>query len=809
MNGVIPRSRLPLPRAAPPSERTGPDPSMLEGAAAAFRTAVDEQDVPQLRRLTSAYEPVIEELKRSGVTAAQLRPSMADPRTPWTYLTGRALDLSDLVHARVWDEISAARRRNPNAFAQLPATRSAFEERALGRDGARDRDQDVAARGGITAQLAGGAAAAFLDPVTIATLPIGGGGRTVAQTIVREALANAGMEAVQQPALARNRTRMGETLTAGEAAVNIGAAGIAGGVLGGAAKAVEPYAVKAVNAVRARAARGEPVPDGELADAAEAAIGRANMTEAQAGAVNDLRRSGQIDAINPFDATGAGSAAHEARLASALHAVLEERPALPGRAPEAPRPDDAMGRLSPDRTIRFVMNDLEGGAAVVRYGGVDGGTTKWGIAAKFNPGVDVANLTEEQAARIAYRKYWFRELNGAEPRLAAVAFDAGFIGGPKLGKRILRESGGSAARALDLLRAHLNHLADTIPAKARWRKGWNRRVDKMARFIGDSGDRANAPPAVPPLRRDAFSPDQAGELARLDADTEIALDGWLHPGRADDDIPFDLDDVRRGAPAGPKSDPFAWMDDPLPARADTSAARTTDGALAPTMAEAPGRAPDIEAGEPRRLVDDTLDDGDDALPEAMEGSARDTDAPELEDAVPAPVQSGEMVPTAAGIAQARLAPADMGQEARLLRDMWTADAARGRRPAPVYGLRAQGSDDIITFETSYRAIERAQRDPPIAGDYEIVRLHPPEDLRPRAPIAGYNDVEDSGMSMQIESIEHDVRMMVADDPDAEVWLDESGPTRISDMLADLDADEAAIDAARACMAPPKAAGAAA
>jgi len=53
-----------------------------------------------------------------------------------------------------------------------------------------------------------------------------------------------------------------------------------------------------------------------------------------------------------------------------------------------------------------------------------GGTTRWGIAERYNPGVDVANLTREGAARIYRVRYW-DALRCAElpAPLAMVVFD--------------------------------------------------------------------------------------------------------------------------------------------------------------------------------------------------------------------------------------------------------------------------------------------------------------------------------------------------------------------------------------------------
>lgn len=54
-----------------------------------------------------------------------------------------------------------------------------------------------------------------------------------------------------------------------------------------------------------------------------------------------------------------------------------------------------------DFTMRW-----EGGGKLHTVPGDPGGTTKWGIAQRFHPDVDIANLTEAQGQEIAKREYW-------------------------------------------------------------------------------------------------------------------------------------------------------------------------------------------------------------------------------------------------------------------------------------------------------------------------------------------------------------------------------------------------------------------
>jgi hypothetical protein len=265
----------------------------------------------------------------------------------------------------------------------------------------------------------------------------------------------------------------------------------------------------------------------DLADAIDAIHDRPGVTPAEADAVRHGASAAIDQESTPFVASAHGAETHGEMLAAERTAnnLNKSPPPLAGAAYGAPK---AAG-LTQDSIVKFVINDLEGGANVVDYGEHDGGITKYGIAARSNPGVDVANLTEDQAASIAKSKYWFSELNSVDPRLAAIGFDAGYISGPQTGRLILRESGGDPARAIALYRDHLNAVADHDPLKAKYRKGWMARIDKLERRIGGSQASADGAANAP-----LSSGDPQAELAaarlRLDAQqAQNDLDGHALP----------------------------------------------------------------------------------------------------------------------------------------------------------------------------------------------------------------------------------------------------------------------------------------
>jgi len=84
-------------------------------------------------------------------------------------------------------------------------------------------------------------------------------------------------------------------------------------------------------------------------------------------------------------------------------------------------------RANADKTIRFVINKLEGGGKIVNHKSDPGGLTKWGFSQKWNPDIDVQALDEESAVNRALERYWIPA--GADDLTwpwDAVSFDCAF-----------------------------------------------------------------------------------------------------------------------------------------------------------------------------------------------------------------------------------------------------------------------------------------------------------------------------------------------------------------------------------------------
>ena len=88
------------------------------------------------------------------------------------------------------------------------------------------------------------------------------------------------------------------------------------------------------------------------------------------------------------------------------------------------------------RTMTF-----EGGGKVHMTAGDPGGLTKWGISARAFPGVDIANLSEEQAKFLYRNNYWDKVNADKLPDvLASHVFDAAVNMGPNKAARLLQRS---------------------------------------------------------------------------------------------------------------------------------------------------------------------------------------------------------------------------------------------------------------------------------------------------------------------------------------------------------------------------------
>jgi lysozyme family protein len=140
----------------------------------------------------------------------------------------------------------------------------------------------------------------------------------------------------------------------------------------------------------------------------------------------------------------------------------------------------------------------------------DGGVTKWGIASRYHPGVDVASLTRDAASAIYKHDYWDRlHCSHYHPPMALVAFDTGVNLGPTqtvlciqsafglredsiLGLATIRAAEtaltSGAFRVLERRLSYYDQRVAMAPRKRQWIKGWRLRVLRCAIRAKELGD---------------------------------------------------------------------------------------------------------------------------------------------------------------------------------------------------------------------------------------------------------------------------------------------------------------------------------
>ncbi|WP_374414292.1 transglycosylase SLT domain-containing protein [Novosphingobium colocasiae] len=298
-----------------------------------------------------------------------------------------------------WNDLAQVRRTRPDALKDFASDKADYDRKLTARfqQGAADRAERMS-RNGLLGNLAGGIAGSFTDPFNLATLPVGGGGRSVATRIVTEGLANAGVELAEQPLIATERSQQGRDYSLREGAWNVALAGLGGAGF----KALEIGAPKAFAAAGRGAAKAgtaalEKLPlDVQTAIRLRGAKPDFALTPDEAAALHVIQRGAEVDATHPFAQTYEGLDAHAQRVNATIAAMA--RWPQPGDVPAMPVP----GRLGA-LAGKAIATDVESAwRAIV---GIEGGTNRDGSfrtspAGAIGP-AQVMPATGPEAARLA------------------------------------------------------------------------------------------------------------------------------------------------------------------------------------------------------------------------------------------------------------------------------------------------------------------------------------------------------------------------------------------------------------------------
>lgn len=175
--------------------------------------------------------PLRDEFEEVDEEAIYKRWLMVDPRAGSVVA---AEEIAAKKRAALEARIETLREKTPDR--DFDGGREAFDQ------GLKARARELEERLGeisLPARLIAGVGASFTDPTNVAASLVGGGGKTVLQAILREAVANVGVEALLTPLDQAQRKSLGLSTGPEQIAGNLAGAALFGGFVGGAGKGVE------------------------------------------------------------------------------------------------------------------------------------------------------------------------------------------------------------------------------------------------------------------------------------------------------------------------------------------------------------------------------------------------------------------------------------------------------------------------------------------------------------------------------------------------------------------------------------------
>lgn len=791
-------------------------------------------------RLYDAYQPVLDELNRGRSWFRRFHNPFAGGANLETFLFDDGGNLvtaapsAEAQEAHLWAAIGDRRQVDPKAFPGLPATREALHDQVLAAAKGRfHAARDTLARNdrwlGTGAQIGAGIATSVRDPINIAALPLGGVGRSLATRVLTAGLANMAVEAAEQPIVASQRAQIGETLTPEEAAINVTAAGLFGSGL----HAVGEGVVAPVARAAARTDLGQAAIGGAanlyaagraLAAAARARIGWPHMTAEERAAARALERQADIAATSPFT-PGPGTDAHVARIEATARGLAAGEGAPPIAVPP------------------FHFQSWTNRVGVVESGG------RWQVEAPTSSAYGFYQITRPTFLRVAKglpgfehmtdAALWNRRTNPGAQEAVFTALTREYraalarAGAPEsFGNLYLMHFAGTGGGTKILKAAADTPIERLLSERAIAANAWLRGKtagDLVAWSHARMGER---PHDGPVLSREGFGDDAAGDAEWRQAQAEVdAAERELAVARAaavresappaeeaaphtieDDPIPFDLDDPRNRDVSG--RDPFADLPEEM-------AGAEAVGADWEPHPDGPMDAGNRFAAEALRLEAR----GEGELPAALDhpeigtidvkwgyaGNAAKNYAGGygLSHILAKHPEVRDELPNLPEIIRGMEIESDDGRTIRLRDDRYragvrldwdgreerwlvTAYEVGRRTPAAPVSTRDAAGDRASPGRGAEDDMGHVE-----AGDKPGTALVP-------APIGGFDSVEDAGAARLLDSLEHDLRMLMAAEPDLSVRLDAEGPDRLlSDVMDELDGDEAAIAAARACLTPPR------
>lgn len=770
------------PQQAAGNDDDAPAPGVTETLGAAFRSARDDTPDHGNEERMYAYGEVVDALAELGFD-----------RMRYVNTTGRGFG-EPLNYSTIWQDVEAARARDPKALPGLEKSQTEFDAR-WERDfrNRMARDVRTASRGPAAVRFAGGMAGVMTDPLTFGSMMLSGGSGPLLRVMAREAVINGATELVQQPLVAGERARYGREWTWSEGATNVALATAAGAAFPAATRGTSAAATKAVDTIapgwregRAMLAQTRamdlPGPsDRELLDAFDTAFPAHSRPPVLHAARNVLAREVEIDEASPFKLSHAGDAAHRGRLAEAMDGLaggmrpLRGQAAMEGfmarvRGAESGGNDAAANPRS-SATGRYQFTDSTWLAMYKRRFGGAGLSDAQIVAKKANGDLQdmlMRDLTADNAA--ALRKAGVPVTEGN----LYLAHFAGERGARKL------HAGDPEARVEDVLGGRVveaNPFLRGMTARdvIEWAAGkmGGRRAEFGGAAARAADDTARAPadadaPEVrfddldlPELRRDLFEDDAQWEAAQREIDYEVL--GIEPLERA---APSPGVSMRPGEDTGASPTAGAMREiAPEPAPVNPAPVRAAESA-----------APD-EASAAMIEVSGLIDDAEAAV-RAMDPALAERIGQEAEQAFAALPPDLQAASRAWGVADGGAVQSPVrsfkGPEGRFLWNPQTGEA-RGAFP------KGEGvtADDVRAFLAVPQ--EPALRD---------------------AATARFDDPAGVEADAQADFLAHDLRLLADEgalDGIAFMALRDGAEDSAASIFARLDADAAALEALRGCL----------
>lgn len=829
-----------LPIAKGPADM--PQPGWWEAARAGWQLARDDWAGYRDQKVMDSYSPIIEALRaETGKSANRY------------YWVGH--NTAGVNDVNVFADLAEVRRRKPDFLAGVPGDPDAFAKQVDEREAQRRAaDRVTVARDRNWGSTIGGFAAGAADPWNLATLPIaGGGGATIARRILSQALTNATIEGFEQPLIAAERAKRGETLTAGEAALNIGmAAGVGAGMQG---LIIEP-----------------------LGALAKRVIGRDRLTPDEIAAAHVDERQADIAATNPFQ-SGAGAEVHAERLQAAISAILHDSgPSARARAlsgtslGSAPAPAARDPLTVPRETSAVPREQFKAKVASAESGGNDlaanpnssalgryqfvaptwlryyeqrfgrqGLSDEAILAKRGDPQLQEQLMNDMVADNVAA----LRRLGA--PETAGNLYLMHFAGQGGAGK-ILRAApdtpieqllskaaidanpflrGKSAADVIEWAHARMGDKGDgaTVPRE-------QFASDEEWQAAQRAADAANAEAASWAREREGASQlemDFGARLADAEADVPVRGMDWEPAAIAVRDRGVSLVEARRAMEAGQMQEAPGLLWHPETGDIDVRWGVPGDPARAykggyglshilakhPEMGDILDRLPDllrdmtVKQRRSERLVLESADHeasialtwhGDD---QKWLLTAYEKPRPDPNSERGSVGGSAAVSPRAGAERDIRAAPADDKMAA--LEQRWAMEAAQGGTPTPVWGVRDRDTGALVGWSRHYP--EAAGEIVGRRGNFDLERIMPPEraggvPAEIELSAKGFDDPHGAEAQAQVQSIEHDLRLEADASPDARYQTDageDAAPRTLIDILDELDGDAKEIDTIKGCL----------